>query len=73
MMAQVARAYRCRGRTGAVEAVSVPFRGIGVMGEEIVVTGTVREATDGLATADSQAEQSGSRLIRNGVAEIVTP
>jgi hypothetical protein len=27
----------------------------------------------GLATVDSQAEQSGSRLIRNGVPEIVTP
>ena len=42
------------------------------MGEEIVVSGTVREVADGVATVDSQAEQSGSRLIRNGVAEIVT-
>ena len=43
---------------------------MGVMGEEIVVSGTVREVEDGVATVDSQAEQSGRRIIRNAVAEV---
>ena len=38
--------------------------------EEIVVTGTVREAADGKAIVDSDAQQSGKRVIRNGVAEL---
>jgi hypothetical protein len=42
------------------------------MGEEIVVSGTVRTVEEGVATVHSQAEQAGSRLIRNGVAEIAT-
>jgi hypothetical protein len=43
---------------------------MGRMGEEIVVTGTVRDAGDGTAILDSEAEQSGQRIIRRGVAEI---
>jgi hypothetical protein len=30
----------------------------------------VREVTDGIAIVESEARQTGSRLIRNGVAEI---
>jgi hypothetical protein len=45
---------------------------MGRMGEEIVVSGTVREVENGIAVVDSKAEQAGSRLIRNGVAEIAT-
>jgi hypothetical protein len=40
------------------------------MDEPIVVSGSVREVADGTAIVDSQAEQSGHRIIRNGVAEI---
>jgi acyl dehydratase len=70
-MAQVARAHTdAAGGPERLRRLSVQFRGMGVMGEEIVVSGTVREVTDGVATVDSQAEQSGRRIIRNAVAEI---
>jgi acyl dehydratase len=70
-MAQVARAHTdAAGGPEPLKRLSVQFRGMGRMGEEIVVSGTVREVTDGIAVVESQAEQSGSRLIRNGVAEI---
>ena len=72
-MAQVARAHTdAGGGPASLRRLSVQFRGMGVMGEEIVVSGTVRSVEDGVATVDSQAEQAGSRLIRNGVAEIAT-
>lgn len=70
-MAQVARAHtEAAGGPEQLKRLSVQFRGMGRMGEEIVVSGTVREVNDGVAVVDSQAEQSGSRLIRNAVAEI---
>jgi acyl dehydratase len=70
-MAQVARAHtEAAGGPDRLKRLSVQFRGMGRMGEEIVVSGTVREVTGGVAVVDSQAEQSGSRLIRNAVAEI---
>jgi acyl dehydratase len=73
-MAQVARAHTdAAGGPEGLKRLSVQFRGMGRMGEEIVVSGTVREvSSDGVAIVDSQAEQAGSRLIRNGVAEIAT-
>jgi acyl dehydratase len=70
-MAQVARAHTdAGGGPASLKRLSVQFRGMGRMGEEIVVSGTVREVGDGIAVVDSQAEQSGTRLIRNAVAEI---
>jgi acyl dehydratase len=70
-MAQVARAHTdAAGGPDGLKSLSVQFRGMGRMGEEIVVKGTVREADDGTATVDSEAEQSGQRIIRRGVAEI---
>jgi acyl dehydratase len=70
-MAQVARAHtEAADGPERLKRLSVQFRGMGRMGEEIVVRGTVREVSDGIAVVDSQAEQSGSRLIRNAVAEI---
>ncbi len=72
-MAQVARAHTdAGGGPESLRRLSVQFRGMGRMGEEIVVSGTVRSVEDGVAVVDSQAEQAGSRLIRNGVAEIAT-
>jgi acyl dehydratase len=72
-MAQVARAHTdAAGGPEGLKRLSVQFRGMGRMGEEIVVSGTVRSVEDGVAIVDSQAEQAGSRLIRNGVAEIAT-
>lgn len=70
-MAQVARAHtEAAGGPERLKRLSVQFRGMGRMGEEIVVSGTVREVSGGIAVVDSQAEQSGTRLIRNAVAEI---
>jgi len=70
-MAQVARAHTdAAGGPEHLKRLSVQFRGMGVMGEEIVVSGTVREVSDGTAVVDSQAEQAGNRLIRNGSAEM---
>jgi acyl dehydratase len=72
-MAQVARAHTdAAGGPEGLKRLSVQFRGMGRIGEEIVVSGTVRSVEDGMAVVDSQAEQAGSRLIRNGVAEIAT-
>jgi acyl dehydratase len=72
-MAQVARAHTdAAGGPEALKRLSVQFRGMGRIGQEIVVSGTVRSVEDGVAIVDSQAEQAGSRLIRNGVAEIAT-
>ena len=70
-MAQVARAHTdAAGGPEHLKRLSVQFRGMGMMGEEIVVTGTVRSVQDGVAVVDSQAEQSGRRIIRNAVAEV---
>jgi acyl dehydratase len=70
-MAQVARAHTdAAGGPEKLRRLSVQFRGMGRLEEEIVVTGTVREVGDGVAIVESEAVQSGTRIIRNGVAEI---
>ncbi len=70
-MAQVARAHtEAAGGPERLKRLSVQFRGMGLMGEEIVVSGTAQSVEDGLAIVDSQAEQSGRRIIRNGVASV---
>jgi acyl dehydratase len=70
-MAQVARAHtEAVGGPDALKSLSVQFRGMGRMNEEIVVTATVREVTDGIVIVDSEAVQSGHRIIRNAVAEL---
>jgi acyl dehydratase len=72
-MAQVARAHTdAAGGPEKLKRLSVQFRGMGRLGEEIVVTGRVREVAEGIATVDSQAEQSGHRIIRNGLAEVAS-
>ncbi len=70
-MAQVARAHtEAAGGPETLRQLSVQFRGMGRLGEEILVRGTVREVSDGVAVVDSEAEQAGTRIIRNAVAEI---
>ncbi|MBV9425764.1 MAG: hypothetical protein JOZ98_22850, partial [Solirubrobacterales bacterium] len=72
-MAQVARAHtEAAGGPERLKALSVQFRGMGRMGEEIVVAGTVREVNGEVAVVDSNAVQAGQRLIRNAVAEVST-
>ena len=70
-MAQVARAHtEAAGGPEHLRRLSVQFRGLGRMGEEIVVSGKVTAVQDGTATVQSQAVQSGKRIIRNAVAEL---
>ena len=70
-MAQVARAHTdAAGGPERLKRLSVQFRGMGRMEEPLVVSGSVRSVEDGVAVVDSQAEQSGHRIIRNAVAEI---
>jgi acyl dehydratase len=70
-MAQVARAHtEALGGPDKLERLSVQFRGMGVMEEEVVVAGTVREADSEHALVTSEATQGGKRIIRNGQATI---
>jgi acyl dehydratase len=70
-MAQVARAHtEAAGGPEHLRRLSVQFRGLGRLDEEIVVSGTVTDVTDGVATVHSQAVQAGKRIIRNAVAEL---
>jgi acyl dehydratase len=70
-MAQVARAHTdAAGGPQALKRLAVQFRGMGRMGEEITISGTVTEVIDGVAVVESEAEQSGHRIIRNARAEL---
>jgi acyl dehydratase len=70
-MAQVARAHtEAAGGPDKLERLSVQFRGMGKLNEEIVVKGTVTEVRDDIAIVRSEAEQDGQRIIRNGEAEV---
>ncbi|MBV8734063.1 MAG: hypothetical protein JO321_11830 [Solirubrobacterales bacterium] len=70
-MAQVARAHtEAAGGPERLRSLSVQFRGMGMLGAEITVTGTVRAVEGAVATVDSEARQGGRRIIRNGVAEV---
>jgi acyl dehydratase len=71
-MAQVARAQtEAAGGPEHLKRLSVQFRGMGVPEQEVLVTGTVREASDGSVVIDTIAEQSGNQIIRNAEAEVV--
>jgi acyl dehydratase len=70
-MAQVARAHtEAAGGPEKLISLSVQFRGMGALGEEIVVSGTVCERQDGTVLVESEARQGERRLIRNGLAEL---
>jgi len=70
-MAQVARAQtEAAGGPEKLRRLSVQFRGMGVPEQEVVVTSTVRDVRDGVATVDAEARQGDTRIVRRGVAEI---
>jgi acyl dehydratase len=71
-MAQVARANAAiaDGDPRALKRLSVQFRGMGMPEEEIVVTGTVTEVSEGRVVVDTVAEQSGKQIIKNAQAEL---
>ena len=69
--AQVARAQtEAAGGPEHLKRLSVQFRGMGVPEQEVLVSGTVREASDGRLVIDTVAEQAGQQIIRNAEAEV---
>jgi acyl dehydratase len=70
-MAQVARAQtEAAGGPEHLKRLSVQFRGMGVPEQEVRVSGTVREVSDGHVLIDTVAEQDGKQIIRNAEAEL---
>ena len=70
-MAQVARAQtEAAGGPDKLKRLAVQFRGMGVLEQELTVTGTVREVAGDTAIVDTAAEQGGKAIIRNAEAEI---
>ncbi len=70
-MAQVARAQtEAAGGPEHLRRLSVQFRGMGVPEQEVVVTGTVREARTEAALIDTVAVQGEKEIIRNAEAEV---
>jgi acyl dehydratase len=72
MMAQVARgnAQLANGDPRALRRLSVQFRGMGFPEQELVVSGTVREAENGRVVVDTVAAQGENQVIRNAEAEL---
>ena len=72
MMAQVARgnAALAGGDPRALKRLSVQFRGMGFPEQELVVSGTVKEASDGRVVVDTVAAQGDNQVIRNAQAEL---
>ncbi len=54
----------------ALESLSVAFRGMGRIGPEILVTGTVKDQDEGTLEVALSATQDGTRLVRNGTARV---
>jgi acyl dehydratase len=70
-MAQVARAQtEAAGGPHTLQRLSVGFRGMGVLEQEIVVTSKVRSVEDGVAQVDTEAVQAGTTIVRRGDAEL---
>ena len=71
-MAQVARAHSALadGDPRALKRLRVQFRGMGFPEQEIVVTATVKEASDGRVVTETEAAQGENRIIRNAEAEV---
>ena len=71
-MAQVARAHTALadGDPRALKRLRVQFRGMGFPEQEIVVTGTVKEVSDGRIVTETEAVQGDNRIIRNAEAEV---
>ena len=72
MMALVARANAALadGDPKALKRLSVQFRGMGLPEQEIVVSGEVKEVSDGRVHTECVAKQGDKRVIRNAEAEV---
>ena len=75
MMAQVARgnAQLAEGDPRALKRLSVQFRGMGFPEQELVVSGTVKEAAGDRVVVDTVAAQGENQVIRNAEAELHLP
>jgi 3-hydroxybutyryl-CoA dehydratase len=75
MMAQVARANAqlADGDPRALKRLSVQFRGMGFAEQELVVSGTVKEAGGDRVVVDTVVAQGENRVIRNAEAELHFP
>lgn len=75
MMAQVARgnAQLADGDPRALKRLSVQFRGMGFPEQELVVSGTVKEADGDRVVVDTVAAQGDNQVIRNAEAEVHVP
>jgi acyl dehydratase len=70
-MAQVARAMtEAGGGPESLKRLSVQFRGMGVLEQEVVVTAQVEAVQDGVAQVSAEARQGESRIVRNAEAEL---
>jgi hydroxyacyl-ACP dehydratase HTD2-like protein with hotdog domain len=70
-MAQVARAAEeAAGGPDRLRRLSVQFRGLGALEQEIAVTGRVRETAGDVAVVELEAAQGDSKIIRNAEAEL---
>ena len=54
----------------ALKRLAVQFRGMGFPEQEIVVSSTVKEVSDGRVVTETVAEQAGNQVIRNAEAEL---
>jgi acyl dehydratase len=72
MMAQVARgnAQLAEGDPRALKRLSVQFRGMGFPEQELVVSGTVKEAEGERVVVATVAAQGDNQVIRNAEAEV---
>ena len=75
MMAQVARgnAQLADGDPRALKRLSVQFRGMGFPEQELVVSGTVKEADGDRVVIDTVAAQGENQVIRNAEASFSLP
>jgi acyl dehydratase len=72
-MAQVARTVTSQtGGPANLERLSVQFRGMGFLEQELTVSGKVSAVDDGRATVDLTAEQGGNVIIRRAEADVRT-
>ncbi len=73
-MAQVARAHTeaAGGDPRSLRRLSVQFRGMGFPEQEILVTSTIAEASNGHLVTDTVAAQGDNQIIRNASAELDT-
>jgi acyl dehydratase len=70
-MAQVARAQtEAAGGPHTLRRLSVQFRGMGVLEQELTVKSTVREVADGVAHVDTEAWQADTAIVRRGDADL---